>query len=133
MIISFEFNGYNYRDWDISIPEMRQKLESKGIDLVPIAKTEIQKQLLKLQRQRLQNILDQYGYNGLADIQLYTSQNDAEAQALLDWYSAYDDAIWQYIDNDLQAITTLDELLALDLKAVEQQIFDQSIQTAPLP
>ncbi|WP_456400119.1 hypothetical protein [Persephonella sp.] len=133
MIVSFKHNGVEYSQWDISIPEMRQKLESKGIDLVPIAKTEIQKKLLQLQKQRLQNILDQYGYNGLADVQFYASQNDHEAQTLLNWYSTYDNLLWSYIDNDLAAFTSVDELLQIDMKNIEQQIYEQSIQASPLP
>lgn len=92
-----------------------------------------QKQLLQLEKQRLNQICDQYGYNGLSDIQLYASKNDQEAQAILNWYQAYDDAIWNWLDNELTNISDLNQLLQLDLKAVEQQIFDQSIQTAPLP
>lgn len=96
-------------------------------------KAQKQKELLRLEKQRLNDILDQYSYNGLADVELYASQNDPEAQVLLSWYQAYDDAIWNWLDNELQAITDIEQLLQLDLKAVEQQIFDQSIQTAPLP
>lgn len=133
MIVSFIFNNTEYSNWDISDNEIRQQFEIKGIDLVPIAKTEIQKQLLRLQKQRLENILDQYGYNGLADVQFYASQNDTEAQAILNWYQAYDDTIWNYIDNDLPNITVLDDLLTLEIKAVEEQIFQNSIQISPLP
>ncbi len=133
MILTFTHNGVEYSQWDISIPELRQKLENKGIDLVPIAKTEIQKKLLKLQKQRLQNVLDQYGYNGLADIQFYANQNDTEAQAILAWYQEYDNGIWNYIDVDLQALTTLDELLALDMKQAEENTYNAAISVAPLP
>jgi hypothetical protein len=86
-----------------------------------------------LEKQRLQEVLDKYQYNGLADVQFYVSQNDTEAQDILNWYRVYDDLIWQYINNDLPAIATLDELLQLDMKAIEEQIFDQSTQDAPLP
>ena len=96
-------------------------------------KQEKQEKLLSFEKQRVQKVCDEYGYNGLADIQLYASQNDAEAQALLSWYQTYDNLIWSYIDNDLSAFTNLDELLAVDMKAIEQQIFNQAIQTAPLP
>ncbi len=94
---------------------------------------EKQEELLSFEKQRVQKILNSYGYISLADVQFYASQNDTEAQAILAWYQTYDDLIWSYIDNDLSAFTKLDELLALDMKAIEQQIFDQAIQTAPLP
>ena len=89
--------------------------------------------LLQLEKQRLNKILDTYGYNGLSDIQFYASQNDEEAKALLEWYKNYDDGIWNWIDNDLQAITALEELLDIDLKQTEEQIFKNSIKAAPLP
>jgi len=93
----------------------------------------IQNQFLQLEKQRLNKILDTYGYNGLSDIQFYASQNDEEAKALLEWYKNYDDGIWNWIDNDLQAITALEELLDLDLRHIEEQIFKNSIKTNPLP
>ena len=96
-------------------------------------KKQKQKELLLYEKQRLQKILDSYGYISLADVQFYASQNDQEAKALLSWYQTYDDAIWNWLDNKLQAITNLGQLLKLDLKAVEQQIFENSIKTSPLP
>ena len=92
-----------------------------------------EKELLQFEKQRLQKVCDEYGYNGLADVQFYASQNDQEAQAILSWYQAYDDLIWSYIDNDLSAFTDLDELLAIDMKNIEEQIYQQSIQQSPLP
>ena len=89
--------------------------------------------LISFQRERLKNIMIQYGYNGLSDIQFYASQNDQEAKAILNWYQAYDDAIWNWLDNELTNISDLNQLLQLDLKAVEQQIFENSIKTSPLP
>lgn len=86
-----------------------------------------------LSKQRVNNILDSYQYNGLADVQFYTNQNDTEAQGILSWYAEYDNLIWQYIDNDLAAFTTVDELLQIDMKNIEQQIYEQSITTSPLP
>ncbi len=96
-------------------------------------KQQKEKQLLQLEKTRVQEILDSYGYISLADIQLYASQNDTEAQAILSWYQAYDDLIWSYIDNDLSAFTNLDELLQIDMKNIEEQIYQQSIQQSPLP
>ncbi len=96
-------------------------------------KAQKQKELLRLEKQRLNDILDQYSYNGLADVQFYANLNDAEAQALLSWYQTYDNLIWSYIDNDLSAFTDIQELLAVDMKNIEQQIYQQSIQQSPLP
>ncbi len=91
-----------------------------------------------LQKQRLQKILDQYGYSSLGDVQIYASQNDTEAQAILNFYTnnngnGYDDLIWDYIDNLINK--TYDELLqeAMDLYAVEEQIYQQALENNPLP
>ncbi|SNZ11919.1 hypothetical protein SAMN06265182_2135 [Persephonella hydrogeniphila] len=97
------------------------------------AKTQKQKELINLEKQRVNQILNQYEYLSLADVQLYANQNDTEAQSILSWYQTYDDLIWQYIDNDLAAFTSVDELLAIDMKNIEEQIFNQAVQTAPLP
>ncbi len=88
-----------------------------------------------LAKQRLERILDEYSYNGLADVQFYANQAtpDQEAQSILNWYSEYDTQIWSYIDNDLQSITNIEELLQIDMKNIEQQIYEQSIATSPLP
>lgn len=74
-----------------------------------------------------------HGYIDLADVQFYASHNDPEAQALLRRYQAYDDLIWKWIDNDLPSLKTLDEIMQIDIKSVEQEIFNQSIQNNPLP
>ncbi|WP_457635771.1 hypothetical protein [Persephonella sp.] len=96
-------------------------------------KTQRQKELLQIEKTRVQKILDNYGYISLADVQFYASQNDTEAQALLSWYQTYDSLIWSYIDNDLSAFTDIQELLAVDMKNIEQQIYQQSIEQSPLP
>ena len=96
-------------------------------------KEQKKKEILQFEKQRLNQILDQYSYNGLADIQFYASQNDTEAQAILNWYQTYDNLIWSYIDNDLSAFTDIQELLAIDMKNIEEQIYQQSIQQSPLP
>ena len=89
--------------------------------------------LVWLAGQRLKDILNKYSYYSLGDVQFYASQNDTEAQALLDWYKAYDDLIWSWIDNDLPNYQTVEELLQIDLKALEEDLFNQSVQTSPLP
>jgi len=108
-----------------------ENIEAKYIDKngnevwnVPNTVSDLQKALsdtlIWLEKQRLSQILDQYGYNGLADVQFYANQAtpDQEAQALLKWYQTYDDGIWNYITVNLSKITTINKLLALDLKAV---------------
>ena len=89
--------------------------------------------LVWLAGQRLKDILNKYSYYSFGDVQFYASQNDTEAQALLDWYKAYDDLIWSWIDNDLPNYQTVEELLQIDLKALEEDLFNQSVQTSPLP
>jgi len=96
-------------------------------------KAMIKDTLTWLEKQKIQQICDKYGYNGLSDIQFYANQNDTEAQQLLDWYQTYDDLIWNWIDNELPKYTTIDELLALDMKQIEKDLFNQSIQQSPLP
>ena len=140
MIVSFIHNGATYSNWDISKPEIQQELKIKGINLIPIAQQQLQKQLLNLEKQRINQILDQYGYNGLADVQFYANQTtpDPEAQAILTFYSnangnGYDDLIWDWITNTLPTYKTLKKLLSLDMKAVEEQIYQQAITNNPLP
>ena len=93
----------------------------------------IERTVLSLEKQRINEICDKYGYNGLSDIQYYASQNDSEAQALLKFYGAYDDAIWNYIGS-LQN-KTKEELLqdVQILKTIEEQIYQSVIQNNPLP
>ena len=140
MRVSFTVNNIEYNNFDISKTEIQQQLKAKGINLIPIAQQQLQKQLLNLEKQRINQILDQYGYNGLADVQFYANQTtpDPEAQAILTFYSnangnGYDDLIWDWITNTLPTYKTLKKLLSLDMKQVEQQIFDQAVANNPLP
>lgn len=116
--------------FDKSINQWRVKTESEKISEL---KQEAQKRLVQYEKQRLQKILDEYSYIDLSDVQLYANQNDTEAQAILSWYQAYDDLVWSYIDNDLEAFTSVDGLLAIDMKNIEEQIYQQSIEQNPLP
>ena len=100
--------------------ELRQKLKSE---------------ILALRLQRINEVItNQYGYDNLADVQTYLSDSNlqAECQALINWYLAYDDLVWNWIDNTLPTIADAD-LETIDVKVLEQQIYEQSIQTAPLP
>ncbi len=84
-----------------------------------------------LEFKRLQEVLDQYGYKDLGDVQYWHSQDpdDPEPKGLLEWYSAYDDAIWEEIDN-LQN-KTFEELKDYDPVAVENQIFERTKEKLP--
>ena len=121
-----------------------ENIEAKTIDEngneiwnIPNTAPELQKAfsdtLVWLESQRLKDLSSLYSYNGLADIDFYARRKDKEAKSLLDWYEAYDDAIWNWIDNELPKITDLEQLLKLDMKQIEEQIFQQSIEASPLP
>ncbi len=91
--------------------------------------------MLSLRQQRInQVIVQQYQYDNLADVQTYLNDPNlqAECQALINWYLAYDDLVWNWIDVELPTIADAN-LEAVDVNAVEQSLFNQSIQTAPLP
>lgn len=93
----------------------------------------IEETIRYLEKERLNKILNDYGYDeGLVGVQTYAQQNDPEAQALWNFYLAYDDAIWNYIGS-LQN-KTMTELLqeAQDLIATEEQIYQSVIQNNPL-
>ncbi len=111
------------------ILEERQNLPQTEEEL----REAIKDTILYLQRRRMEKIYDEYEYNGLSDIQVYAQQNDSEAQALLSLYLDYDNGIWAYIDS-LQN-KTYEELLqdAYDLYAIEERIYQQSLQNNPLP
>jgi len=96
-------------------------------------KEQKKKEILNSESNRVNQIVSKYEYLSLADVQFYANQNDAEAQSLLAWYQTYDNLIWSYIDNDLSAFTSVEELLAVDMKNIEEQIYQQSIQQSPLP
>ena len=108
---------------------VRKILPDTKAELIKVA----QDTILFLQRQRLQEILSQYGYNSLGDVNFYVSRNDTEAQAIANWYEAYDTEVWNYIDS-LNTKTKSQILADLqDMIAVEDQLFQSSIGTAPLP
>ena len=126
----------------VAFDENGEPTQFQEKNLLPSTKAELIQiaidTLKYLQKQRLQNLLESYGYNSLGDVQIYASQNDPEAQAILGWYTntngnGYDDLVWAYIDG-LANKTKADILNDLqDLMSVEEQIFQQSIQNNPLP
>jgi hypothetical protein len=87
--------------------------------------------LKTLEFQRLQRVLSDYGYKDLGDVQYWHSQDpdDPEPKGLLEWYSAYDDAIWEEIDNIQNK--TFEELKDYDPVEVEQRIFEQTQSKLP--
>jgi len=97
----------------------------------------IKRELLEKENYRIRKVFAQYGYNSLADVVFYAQvQNDEEAKALLNWYSnsegnGYDDLIWDWIDNELPKYKTVEELLSLDLKQIETQIFEKTKDLLP--
>ena len=136
MIVTFKHNGIIYNDWNIADTEIRQQLESKGIDLVPIAKQELQKQILELQNKRVQNELQSRNWLDYGDVlesALDTNDPDnAEAKAIQAWYKAY----YTEIDKVIATINgkrSIDTLLALDLNQLEEQAFQNAVATNPLP
>ncbi len=124
-------NNQGQRKWDFTKNDV--VVYEPPLPSLNELKKQKQKELLLYEKQRLQKILDSYGYISLADVQFYASQNDQEAQAILSWYQTYDDLIWSYIDNDLAAFTSVEELNSINMKNIEQQIYQQSIQQSPLP
>ena len=134
------FNPVTYEP--IAFDEQGNPTQFQEKNLLPSTQTElaqiVMETMLVLARDRLRNVLETYGYNSLGDVQLYASQNDPEAQAILNFYTnansnGYDDLLWNYIDS--LATMTVDQLMAdlQDLMAVEESIFQQAVANNPLP
>ena len=127
-------DGYEYETTGDREIVARKILPDTKADIIKI----VTDTMLFLAKQRLRKIFDQYGYNGLGDVQFYASQNDPEAQAILNLYAnangnGYDDLIWNCIDS-LPNKTKAEILNDLqDLIAVEENIFNQATQNNPLP
>ena len=113
--------------------ETQKLLETLGVNLIDIAKEEIKKRLLQKESSRIQKVLSQYGYFGLDDVRFWNSKDpeDPEPKGLLNWYEAYDNAIWDWIDNELPKYQTVEELISLDLKQIEAQIFEKTKTLLP--
>jgi len=109
--------------------------------IIPQRLEELQKAIkdtvLWLEGKRVKEVLSDYGYTSLADVMYYAQvQNDEEAKALLNWYSnpkgsGYDDLIWDWIDNELPKYQAVEELLSIDLKQIEAQIFEKTKSLLP--
>jgi len=92
--------------------------------------------LLWLQNKRVRDVLSQYDYLDMGDL-LDTANNpsdpdNAEATAILNWYRAY----YTEIDSQVSVIQgkqKIDTLLQLDLKAMEEQAFQNAVSSNPLP
>lgn len=90
--------------------------------------------MLWLEKQRLNQIFSKYGYSSLSDVMLYANKqgdtNQAEAQAILDWYTRYDTKVWNFIET-LSGYTDIDSLYTLDIRQTEEEIFNQTKATLP--
>jgi hypothetical protein len=91
----------------------------------------INEELKNLEFQRLQKVLDQYGYKDLGDVRFWADQDpsDEEPAKLLEWYKAYDDAIWEEIDS--LSGKTFEELKDYDPLKVENHIFERTKDKLP--
>jgi hypothetical protein len=118
----FETWKYNPETGEIEIDQKR--FTEKAI------KT-FSERLKNLEFQRVAEILKAYGYLGLDDVQYWHSQdpNDPEPKGLLEWYSAYDDAIWEEIDS--LSGKSFEELQDYDPLKVENQIFERTKDKLP--
>ena len=118
----FETWRYNPETGEIEIDQER---------FVEQAVKVFSEELKRKEFQRLQEVLSDYGYKDLGDVQYWHSQNpdDHEPKELLEWYSAYDDAIWEEIDS-LNG-KTFEELKDYNPKEVELRIFEQTAEKLP--
>ena len=96
--------------------------------------------MLALRSARISKVLNSPNaqYDGLADVKLYADLGDTDAQAILQWYTntnanGYDDLIWVYIDSIPNMTKTQVTNDLKNAEAIEDQIFQQSVQNNPLP
>jgi len=87
--------------------------------------------LIWLTKRRINETLQKYHYYSIGDVLIYA--REGEAQKLLDWYREYDTKVWQWIENFNQNFnpSSLDEMLAIDLKQVEENIFKETETLLP--
>jgi tRNA(Ile2) C34 agmatinyltransferase TiaS len=86
-------------------------------------KTNIKRFLLDLEKNRVSQVIAEYEYLNLSDVIIYSNTGDSEALSILSWYKAYDDAIWDWIENELEKYTE-EELVKVDPIEVEHTLFD---------
>ena len=103
-----------------------KKFELKR-DAINNLKKQIVSRLLHIQKDRLSSIINKHGYIDLSDVIFYASNDDKEAIDILSWYKEYDDRIWEWIDNELEKITSIDKLTSLNIKQIEETIYSKSL------
>ncbi|MEO2153829.1 MAG: hypothetical protein ABGX24_05350 [Aquificota bacterium] len=118
----FETWKYNPKTGEIEIDQER---------FVERAVKTFLEELKNLEFQIIQMVLSNYGYKDLGDVLFWANQDpsDPEPKALLEWYKAYDDAIWKEIDS--LSGKTFKELQNYDPLKVEKQIFEGTKDKLP--
>jgi len=83
--------------------------------------------LIWLEKQRVNKILERFGYLSMADVLFYAQDPDSphyeEAKMLMERYKEYDNAIWEFIEN--LNPRSIDDLLELDLIQIEESVFNR--------
>lgn len=95
--------------------ELRQKLKND---------------MLMLRQMRINNVIkEQYEYDDLTDVYVYTNDRELsnEANNIINWYLKYDDLVWNWIDNELPDIPD-EELENIDVNQIEDSLYQQSLQ-----
>jgi len=122
------------------------KFEHKPNPLIPQKPAELAKALkdtlLWLAERRANEVARKADYYGIQDVLAYASppadsglQPDEEALEIANWYYRYDDAVWKWLEENLDPVIngqvemSADELLELygDMKAVEEEIYKNSL------
>ena len=130
----------NNRDWK----EYQEWLAQGNKPQPQYTTVELREQLrvkmLALRSARIDSVLSSPNnqYDSLADVQLYASLGDVDAQAILQWYSnadgtGYDDLIWSYIDSIPNIPDSQVEAELSSAEQIEQDLFNQSVHANPLP
>jgi len=120
---------------DGNLVEVRQPNPLVPQDLETLKKLFIDT-MTYLEDKRITTIASKHGYTNFADVLtplvdallLGQQVTDQEAKTLYQWYKIYDDLIWNWIDNTLTKVQSIDELVKLDLKEIEQTLFEESLR-----
>lgn len=127
-------NDFTNKDWQ----EYQKWLAQGNIPEPEYTPAELRQKLAgemkALRSQRINKVLSSpnYAYDSIGDVKFYADTGDADAIGLLSWYATYDTLVWNWIDATLPSIADAD-LSNVDVNVVEQDLFNQSIQTNPLP